>query len=57
MLENVSDLMKDIINNMKELINGDDTLEVRSNLMWDASLIQTILFNVRKPGDFLSTSD
>lgn len=50
-------LMKDIINNMKELINGDDTLEVRSNLMWDASLIQTILFNVRKPGDFLSTSD
>ena len=54
---NVSDLMneglmKDIIYNMKELINGHDTIEVRSNLMWDASLIQTFLFNVGKPGDF-----
>lgn len=41
---NVSDLMneglmKDIVYNMKELINGNDTLEVRSNLMWDASLV------------------
>lgn len=54
---NVSDLineglMKDIVYNMKELINGNDTLEVRSNLMWDASLVQTFLFNVGKPGDF-----
>ena len=41
---NVSDLMneglmKDIVYNMKELINGNDTLEVRFNLMWDASLV------------------
>lgn len=54
---NVSDLMneglmKDIVYNMKELINGNDTLEVRSNLMWDASLVQTFLFNIGKPGDF-----
>lgn len=54
---NVSDLMneglmKDIVYNMKELINGNDVLEVRSNLMWDASLIQTFLFNIGKPGDF-----
>lgn len=54
---NVSDfmnegLMKDIVYNMKELINGNDTMEVRSNLMWDASLIQTFLFNIGKPGDF-----
>ncbi len=54
---NVSDLMneglmKDIVYHMKELIKGHDTLEVRSHLMWDASLIQTFLFNVGKPGDF-----
>ena len=54
---NVSDLMneglmKDIVHNMKELIHGNDTIEVRSNLMWDSSLIQTFLFNVGKPGDF-----
>lgn len=54
---NVSDLMneglmKDIVHNMKELINGHDTLEIRSNLMWDSSLIQTFLFNVGKIGDF-----
>lgn len=54
---NVSDLlneglMKDIIYNMRELIHGNDSLEVRSNLMWDSSLIQTFLFNVGKPGDF-----
>lgn len=56
-VDNVSDymnegLMKDIVMNMKELINGNDTLEIRSNLMWDSSLIQTFLFNVGKPGDF-----
>ena len=54
---NVSDLlneglMKDIIYNMRELIHGKDSLEVRSNLMWDSSLVQTFLFNVGKPGDF-----
>lgn len=54
---NVSDLlneglMKNIIYNMRELIHGNDSLEVRSNLMWDSSLVQTFLFNVGKPGDF-----
>lgn len=54
---NVSDLlneglMKDIIYNMRELIHGNDSLEVRSNLMWDSSLVQTFLFNVGKLGDF-----
>lgn len=54
---NVSDrmnegIMKDIIENMYAIINGNDSLEARSNLMWDASLIQTFLFNVGKPGDF-----
>lgn len=54
---NVSDLlneglMKDIIYNMRELIHGNDSLEVRSNLMWDSSLVQIFLFNVGKPGDF-----
>ncbi len=58
---NVSDLMneglmKDIVANMKELIAGNDTLKVRSNLMWDSSLIQTFLFNVGKPGDFQAHS-
>ncbi len=60
-ITNVSDLMneglmKDIIFHMKELINGNDTLEVRSNLMWDASLIQTFLFAVGKQGDFQAHS-
>lgn len=54
---NVSDamneaLMKDIVGNMRALISGEDTLEIRSNLMWDSSLIQTFLFNIGKPGDF-----
>lgn len=54
---NVSDrmnegVMKDIIENMYAMIDGKDCLEVRSNLMWDSSLIQTFLFNVGKPGDF-----
>ncbi len=55
--DNVSDrmnegLMKDIIANIRELNKGNDSLEVRSNLMWDSSLVQTFLFNVGKPGDF-----
>ncbi len=54
---NVSDrmnegLMQDVIANMRKLIAGEDTLEIRSNLMWDASLIQTFLFQLGKPGDF-----
>lgn len=54
---NVSDrmnegLMKDVIANMRELIRGNDTLEVRSNCMWDSSLIQTFLFACGKSGDF-----
>lgn len=54
---NVSDemnlgLMKNIVDHMKLLIAGHDTLDIRSNLMWDASLVQTFLFNVGKPGDF-----
>lgn len=58
---NVSDrmnegIMKDIIANMYAMINGNDSLEVRSNLMWDSSLIQTFLFNVGKPGDFQAHS-
>lgn len=54
---NVSDdmnlgLMKNIVSNMNELINGIDTMMVRAQLMWDASLVQTFLFNIGKPGDF-----
>lgn len=45
-------LMRNIVRNMKELINGNDTLEVRSDLMWDSSLIQMFLLNAGKPGDF-----
>ncbi len=56
-VDNVSDsinegLMRDIVLNMRELIAGNDTLEVRSNLMWDSSLVQTFIFNIGKPGDF-----
>ncbi len=58
---NVSDrmnesLMHDIVMNMKALIRGEDTLEIRSNLMWDASLIQTFLFQIGKSGDFQAHS-
>jgi len=58
---NVSDrmnegLMCDIVANMRKLITGTDTLEIRSNLMWDASLIQTFLFQVGKAGDFQAHS-
>lgn len=45
-------LMRHIVRNMRELINGNDTLEVRSDLMWDSSLIQMFLLNAGKPGDF-----
>lgn len=58
---NVSDrmnegLMRDIVSNMRRLISGEDTLEVRSNLMWDASLIQSFLFQLGRPGDFQAHS-
>ena len=54
---NVSDamnegLMRDIVENMRLLALGEDSLEVRSNLMWDAALVQTFLLNIGKPGDF-----
>lgn len=45
-------LMRNIVRNMRELINGNDNIEVRSDLMWDASLIQMFLLNAGKPGDF-----
>lgn len=45
-------LMRNIVANMKELIRGNDTIEIRSNLMWDASLIQTFIFAIAKAGDF-----
>lgn len=45
-------LMRNIVRNMTELINGNDTLEIRSDLMWDSSLIQMFLLNAGKPGDF-----
>lgn len=45
-------LMRNIVRNMKELNSGNDSLEVRSDLMWDSSLIQMFLLNAGKPGDF-----
>lgn len=33
-------------------MSGNDNFEVQSNLMWNASLIQTFIFNIGKPGDF-----
>lgn len=45
-------LMRNIARNMRELSAGNDTLTVRSDLMWDSSLIQMFLLNAGKPGDF-----
>ena len=45
-------LMRNIVRNMRELSRGNDTLSVRSDLMWDSSLIQMFLLNAGKPGDF-----
>ncbi len=45
-------LMRNIVRNMRKLSAGEDTEEVRSDLMWDSSLIQMFLLNAGKPGDF-----
>lgn len=45
-------LMKNIIRNGKALMEDPDSMEIRSNLMWDSSLIQSFSFYMGKPGDF-----
>lgn len=45
-------LMKNIIRNGKALMKDPDSMEIRSNLMWDSSLIQSFSFYTGKPGDF-----
>ncbi len=45
-------LMKNIIRNGRALMNDPDSMEIRSNLMWDSSLIQSFSFYTGKPGDF-----
>jgi alcohol dehydrogenase YqhD (iron-dependent ADH family) len=45
-------LMKNIIRNGKALMKNPDNMEIRSNLMWDSSLIQSFSFYTGKPGDF-----
>lgn len=45
-------LMKNIIRNGKALMKDPDSMEIRSNLMWDSSLIQSFSFYMGKPGDF-----
>jgi alcohol dehydrogenase YqhD (iron-dependent ADH family) len=45
-------LMKNIIRNGRALMKDPDNMEIRSNLMWDSSLIQSFSFYTGKPGDF-----
>lgn len=45
-------LMKNIIRNGRALMADPDSMEIRSNLMWDSSLIQSFSFYMGKPGDF-----
>lgn len=45
-------LMRHIVENGRQLMVEPDSLEIRSNLMWDASLIQMFSFYMGKPGDF-----
>ena len=45
-------LMRNIIRNGKALMNDPDSREIRSNLMWDSSLIQSFSFYTGVPGDF-----
>ncbi|MBP3869540.1 MAG: iron-containing alcohol dehydrogenase [Faecalicoccus sp.] len=45
-------LMKNIIRNGKALMEDPDSMEIRSNLMWDSSLIQSFSFYMGKSGDF-----
>ena len=42
-------LMKNIIRNGKALMKDPDNMEIRSNLMWDSSLIQSFSFYTGKP--------
>ncbi len=45
-------LMKNIIRNGRALMEDPDSMEIRSNLMWDSSLIQSFSFYTGNPGDF-----
>ena len=45
-------LMRNIIANARALLKDPDNMEIRSNLMWDSSLIQSFSFYMGKPGDF-----
>ena len=45
-------LMKNIVTNGRALMETPDSMEIRSNLMWDSSLIQSFSFYMGKPGDF-----
>ncbi|MBR4164015.1 MAG: iron-containing alcohol dehydrogenase [Solobacterium sp.] len=45
-------LMKNIIRNGRALMDNPDSMEIRSNLMWDSSLIQSFSFYTGNPGDF-----
>ncbi|MBR2810087.1 MAG: iron-containing alcohol dehydrogenase [Solobacterium sp.] len=45
-------LMRNIIRNGYALMEDPDNKEIRSNLMWDSSLIQSFSFYTGKPGDF-----
>ena len=45
-------LMRNIVKNGKALMQDPDSMEIRSNLMWDSSLIQSFSFYMGKPGDF-----
>lgn len=50
--EILESLMRNIIRNARDLLKDPDSMEIRSNLMWDASLIQMFSFYMGKPGDF-----
>lgn len=45
-------LMRNIIRNGRALMEDPDSMEIRSNLMWDSSLIQSFSFYTGCPGDF-----
>ncbi len=45
-------LMKNIIRNGRALMENPGSKEIRSNLMWDSSLIQSFSFYTGNPGDF-----
>ena len=45
-------LMRNIFRNGRALMEEPDSMEIRSNLMWDSSLIQSFSFYTGNPGDF-----